>query len=131
MAKLYFNTRDELSCIETDMIAVVKADGNYSQVVYIMGKELTLTMGISKLDTILKSYNGKKNRFVRLGRSIIINHSYLSKVDILKQILVLSDNGKNEIRVSIPKNILKSYKNAIAKSIKIKEKKGNEDDNIG
>ena len=113
------------------MIAVVKADGNYSQVVYIMGKELTLTMGISKLETILKSYNGKKNRFVRLGRSIIINHSYLSKVDILKQILVLSDNGKNEIRVSIPKNILKSYKNAIAKSIKIKEKKGNEDDNIG
>ena len=113
------------------MIAVVKADGNYSQVVYIMGKELTLTTGISKLETILKSYNGKKNRFVRLGRSIIINHSYLSKVDILKQILVLSDNGKNEIRVSIPKNILKSYKNAIAKSIKIKEKKGNEDDNIG
>lgn len=33
MAKLYFTTWDELSCIETDMIAVVKADGNYSQII--------------------------------------------------------------------------------------------------
>lgn len=131
MAKLYFNTRDELSCIETDMIAVVQANGNYSRVVYITKKEVTLTTGISKLEETLKSYNGKKNRFIRLGRSFIINHAYLTRVDVLKQILVLSDNDKNEIRVPIPKNILKSYKSAIAKSIKIKGKKENEDNHIG
>lgn len=132
MAKLYFNTRDELSCVETDMIAVVQANGNYSRVVYITKKEVTLTTGISKLEETLKSYNGKKNRFIRLGRSLIINHSYLIKVDVLKQILILSDNDKNEIRVTVPKNILKSYKGAIAKSIKIKGKKDNEEDhNIG
>ena len=132
MAKLYFNTRDELSCIETDMIAVVQANGNYSRVVYITKKDVTLTTGISKLEQTLKSYNGKKNRFIRLARSLIINHSYLIKVDVLKQILILSDNDKNEIRVTVPKNILKSYKGAIAKSIKIKGKKDNEEDyNIG
>ena len=132
MAKLYFNTRDELSCIETDMIAVVQANGNYSRVVYITKKDVTLTTGISKLEQTLKSYNGKKNRFIRLGRSLIINHSYLIKVDVLKQILILSDNDKNEIRVTVPKNILKSYKGAIAKSTKIKGKKDNEEDyNIG
>lgn len=131
MAKLYFNTRDELSCIETDLIAVVKADGNYSQVVYITKKEITITMGISKLESILKSYNGKKNRFIRLGRSFIINHSYLTKVDVLKQFLILSDNDKNDIRVPVSKNILKSYKGAIAKSIKIRIEKEYEDNNIG
>jgi len=130
MAKLYINTRDELSCVETDMIAVVQANGNYSRVVYITKKEVTLTTGISKLEETLKSYNGKKNRFIRMGRSFIINHAYLTRVDVLKQILILSDNDKNEIRVPIPKNILKSYKNAIAKSIKIKGKKENENDNI-
>ena len=123
MAKLYFNSRDELSCIETDMIAVVQANGNYSRIVYITKKEVSLTIGISKLEEALKTYNGKKNRFIRLGRSFIINHSYLTKVDVLKQILILSDNNKNEIRVSISKNILKSYKGAIAKSIKIKGNK--------
>lgn len=123
MAKLYFNSRDELSCIETDMIAVVQANGNYSRIVYITKKEVPLTIGISKLEEALKAYNGKKNRFIRLGRSFIINHSYLTKVDVLKQILILSDNNKNEIRVSISKNILKSYKGAITKSIKIKGNK--------
>lgn len=131
MAKLYFNTRDELSCIETDAIAVVQANGNYSRIVYITKKEVILTTGISKLEKTLKTFNGKKNRFIRLGRSFIINHSYLAKVDVLKQTLILSDNDKNEIRVSIPKNILKSYKNAIAKSIKIKSNKEDENNNIG
>ncbi|MDE6689626.1 MAG: LytTR family transcriptional regulator DNA-binding domain-containing protein, partial [Prevotella sp.] len=83
------------------MIAVVQANGNYSRIVYITKKEVSLTIGISKLEEALKVYNGKKNRFIRLGRSFIINHSYLTKVDVLKQILILSDNNKNEIRVSI------------------------------
>ena len=131
MAKLYINTRDELCCIETDLITVVQANGNYSKIVYITKKEVILTISISKLEVSLKSYNNKKNRFIRLGRSYIINHSYLTRIDVLKQIMVLSDNDKNEIRVPIPKNILKSYKNAIAKSIKIKENKEDENNNIG
>ena len=130
MAKLYFNTRDELRCVDTDMIAFVQANGNYSRVVYITKKEVTITTGITKFEETLKSYNGKKNRFIRLGRSFIINHAYLTKIDVLKQILILSDNDKNEIRVPVPKNILKSYKSAVAKSIKIKEKKEDENNNI-
>ena len=59
MAKLYFNTRDELNCIETDMIAFVQANGNYSRVVYITKREVMLTQGISKLEKILKTYNSE------------------------------------------------------------------------
>ena len=121
MAKLYFESRDELTCIETDLVAAVQANGNYSRVVYITKKEVMLTYGISKLESILKSYNSKRNRFIRLGRSIIINHSFLQKIDVLKQQLVLSDGDKNDIRITIPKQILKSYKNATIKSIKLKE----------
>lgn len=121
MAKLYFDTRDELTCIETNLVAAIQANGNYSRVVYITKKEVMLTYGISKLECILKSYNNKTNRFIRLGRSIIINHSFLQKIDVLKQQLILSDGDKNEIRIGIPKQILKSYKNATIKSIKLKE----------
>lgn len=121
MAKLYFDSRDELTCIETDLVAAIQASGNYSRVVYITKKEVMLTYGISKLEVILKSYNSKRNRFIRLGRSIIINHSFLQKIDVLKQQLVLSDGDKNDIRITIPKQILKSYKNATIKSIKLKE----------
>ncbi|MBO5594938.1 MAG: LytTR family transcriptional regulator DNA-binding domain-containing protein [Prevotella sp.] len=123
MAKLYFNTRDELTCVETDLVAAVQASGNYSRVVYITKREVMLTYGISKLEEILKSHNSKSNRFVRLGRSIIVNHSFLHKIDVLKQQLILSDGGRNEIRITIPKQILKSYKSATIKSVQLKEEK--------
>lgn len=123
MAKLFFDTRDELTCIDTDQIAVVQANGNYSRVVYITKREVMLTHGITKLEEILKSYNSKNNRFIRLGRSIIINHSFLHKIDVLKQQLILCDGGKNEIRIKIPKQILKSYKNATIKSVQLKYNK--------
>lgn len=123
MAKLYFDSRDVLTCIETDMIAAVQANGNYSRVVYITKREVMLTCSITKLETILKSNNSKRNRFIRLGRSFIINHSFLHKIDVLKQQVVLSDGSKNELRITLPKVILKSYKNATTKSIQIKEEK--------
>ena len=123
MAKLYFDSRDELTCVDTDLVAVVQANGNYSRVIYINKREVMLTCGISKLETILRSNNSKKNRFIRLGRSFIINHSFLHKIDVLKQQLVLSDGDKNEVRIKLPKLILKSYKTATIKSIKIKEEK--------
>lgn len=123
MAKLFFDTRDELTCIDTDQIAVIQANGNYSRVVYITKREVMLTYGITKLEEILKSYNSKNNRFIRLGRSIIINHSFLYKIDVIKQQLILCDGGKNEIRIKIPKQILKSYKNATIKSVQLKDNK--------
>ncbi len=123
MAKLYFDSRDELTCIDTDLVAVVQANGNYSRVIYITKREVTLTFGISKLEEILKSSNNRKNRFIRLGRSFIINHSFLHKIDVLKQQLILSDGDKNEVRIKLPKLILKSYKTATIKSIQIKEDK--------
>ena len=109
------------SAHDTDLIAVVQANGNYSRVIYITKREVMLTCSISKLETILKSTNNKKNRFIRMGRSFIINHPFLHKVDVLKQQIVLSDGDKNELRIKLPKQILKSYKNAVVKSIQIKE----------
>jgi len=122
MAKLYLNTRDELTCINASKVAVIQANGNYSRVVYITKRELMVTYGISQLEETLKAYNNKDNRFIRLGRSFIINHAFLQKIDVLKQQIVLSDGDKNEIRVTVPKQILKSYKDAVVKSVQIKEK---------
>ena len=123
VAKLYFDTRDDLTCIETDMVAAVQANGNYSRVVYITKREVMITCGISKIEEILKLYNNAQNKYIRLGRSFIINHSYLQKIDVLKQQVILSDCDKNEIRIMIPKKVLKSYKNATVKSVQLKEEK--------
>lgn len=119
MAKLFFNTRDELTVIDSEEIAVVQANGNYSKVLTIYRREIMLTSGISKVEQVLKNLKEKKSKFVRVGRSLIVNHSFLQKIDLMKQVMVLSGQG-NEIKVNVSKKTLKIYKNAIAKSIKIK-----------
>ena len=119
MAKLFFNSRDELTVVDSEEIAVVQANGNYSKVLTIYRREIMLTSGISKVEQVLKNLKEKKSKFVRVGRSLIVNHSFLQKIDLMKQVMVLSGQG-NEIKVNVSKKTLKIYKDAIAKSIKIR-----------
>lgn len=119
MGKLIFNTRDELVVVDTERIAVIQASGNYSRLVYINKRELMLTLGITRVEEAMASVKNKKHKLIRLGRSLIINHLFLQKIDLLKQQIVLSD-GTNEIRVNASKRMLRAYKDAVMKSIKIK-----------
>ena len=130
MAKLFFNTRDELTVVDSEEIAVVQANGNYSKVLTIYRREIMLTSGISKVEQVLKNLKEKKSKFVRVGRSLIVNHSFLQKIDLMKQVMVLSGQG-NEIKVNVSKKTLKIYKDAIAKSIKIKNNETVHIGNIG
>lgn len=119
MNKLYFNTRDELTCIDINLVAAVQADGNYSKVIYVTQKEIILTHGISKVEEALKMCNDSRNTFIRLGRSVLINHAFLQKIDLQKSILILGDSSKNEIRINLPKQVIKTYRDAIIKKVEI------------
>jgi len=121
MAQIIFNTRDQLVSIDTTQIAVVQADGNYSRILFINKREISLSYGISKMEEILKSHSGKREGFVRLGRSIIVNHAYLYKIDLLRKQLVLTSKDGREVRLNLSKKLLKPYKEAIVKSIKIEQ----------
>ena len=86
-------------------------------------KEIILSHGISKVEEALKLCNDSRNTFVRLGRSVVINQAYFQKIDLLKSLLILGDTSKNEIKLNLPKLILKTYKEAILKKIEIQENK--------
>lgn len=123
MNKLYFNSRDELTCIDINLVAAVKADGNYSKVIYVNQKEIILTHGISKVEEALKMCNDSRNTFVRLGRSVVINHAYLQKIDLLRSLLILGDSQKSEIKIALPKQVLKTYREAVIKKVEIQGNK--------
>lgn len=118
MAKLYFSTRDDLVCIDSDLVAVVKADGNYSKVFYMTGFQTHLNCGITKLEEMLKASSSSKTRFIRLGRSYIVNHAYFFKIEVLKQTLYLFDGHKESLKVPMSRQTLKIYKEAIQKGLK-------------
>ena len=113
------NTRDELNLIDLDLVACINASGNYSNVMYIDGNKLLVSVGLSQFEKIIKDSVLKQqlpNTFVRLGRSVIINNRYLSQINILKQKLTLSDRGTHAYQLTVPKNLLKNYKELIRKS---------------
>lgn len=112
MNKLLINSRDELLILTLDKVAFMRADGNYTEVYYIEGQKMVVSLGLSKLEQMVKQVSevSKTARFVRLGRSLIINQSYLVTVSVTKQKIVLSDLGKNLFSLSIPKALAKQYK---------------------
>ena len=119
--KILINSRDELVSIDVSLVAVVKANGNYCTVYYINKREILATVNISRLEQMLKNHNGGLNRFVKLGRSFIINQRYVHRIDLPRQLLYLSDGSPSaaDIVVKMGKGLLKTYKNAIVESVKL------------
>ncbi len=112
MPNICLNSRDELLLIDIEKIAFLQANGNYTRLTYIGGQSMMLTM----VEDMLRAAH-PKNRpglYVRLGRSLIINQAYLSSISMCKQKVVLSDRGHNSYSLSVPKELLKVYKNKIS-----------------
>lgn len=117
MSKLCINTRDELVVISLDRIAYIKAEGNYAKITYIGGMQLLVSLGIGKLEELIrKSCNlGEKSSFVRIGRSYLINQVFVQSISIPNEILVLSDFRKAKHTLRISKPLLKIYKDLFKK----------------
>lgn len=118
MLKLCINSRDELFVLDLDKVAYIQASGNYSRIVYIGGMQMMITLGLSKLEGMIKMIVSKDRRspFVRLGRSLLVNQTYLTHINVLKQRLTLSDNQEHSYVLDVPKALLKAYKDLIRKS---------------
>lgn len=112
------NSRDELFVLDLDKVAYIQASGNYSRIVYIGGMQMMITLGLSKLEGMIKMIVPKDRRspFVRLGRSLLVNQTYLTHINVLKQRLTLSDNQGHSYVLDVPKALLKAYKDLIRKS---------------
>ena len=114
MKRICIKTRDQLVVINLPKLACVVADGNYSKLIYIDKKfpSSLISVGISQLAEILKKgeVNQERPVFLRLGRSLIINQSYLLNISIPKQRILLTDWGENVLPIKVPKQLLKQYK---------------------
>lgn len=118
--KFCINTRDEIIIINLDEVACFQANGNYTNICYMSGQKMTVSIGISKMEQLIsKLYpKGEPSTFLKVGRSLLINQKYLCHIDTLKQKVVLSDYKKSLINISIGKNLLKKLKVYIGEQYK-------------
>ena len=126
MNKLCLNSRDDVLIIELTQVAFFQANGNYTTVYYIGGQKQMLGLGLTKLEGFLSKAYPKDvpSSFIRMGRSLIINQTYLYSINTLKQRLTLSDYQGHIYSLCVPKQILKKYKEVIS------NKHDNENDKI-
>ena len=111
---IYFKTRDELLRLDTGSIVYFEAQGNYTKIILANGYEGLVCMNLAKMQERLTSrLQEKAKRFVRVGKSHIINTGFLLQVTPLRQILVLSDQKSFSYELSVSKEALRIFMNMI------------------
>ena len=86
--KLKFNTHSGFFMLSPEDIIYIQADWNYSEVFTGEKKSELVTINIGKLEELLP-----KHLFYRISRSIIINVSWLVKVNRRKKLAILEKDG--------------------------------------
>ncbi len=110
---LYFNTRDELVRVDLRKVGYFKADRNYTDVYFLNGYHVTLPTNLMAIEQMLDDdrIKGRTTPFVRIGRSIIVNLAHIIHINVLKQVLVLSDmRTPCVLKVEVQKEALRKLK---------------------
>lgn len=113
------STNIDLIRVAADNIIFISSDGNYSSFVFINGESRMVTMQLGQVERLLAEqlvHTG--GNFVRIGKSLIINRSFISYINIPKQQLVLSDGQASSHTLSASREALKQLKELIEKGLK-------------
>ena len=110
MEWLRISTSTELVRVATDEIVYVLADGNYSDLMLTNGKSRKMTFQLHFFDEVFHQL--RKNTFVRVGRSLIVNKRYIHVINLSEQVLLFSGQQiSGDIRpVRVSREALKQLK---------------------
>ncbi|MBD5254569.1 MAG: LytTR family transcriptional regulator [Barnesiella sp.] len=88
---IYFNNRDEFFRISLDQIMFFEADRNYTLLHLANGQRLAFAMSLQRMhDYLVGSLGDDSRMFVRVGKSNIINLTYVFNIDLARRVLRLS-----------------------------------------
>lgn len=111
-----FSTSAELVRVPATAVVYVSADGNYSELTTADGTRVMLTSQLGQVEKrIAESAAAAENRFIRIGKSLIINRDYISFINAGRQKLVLSDCRTFRHELSASREALKALKELIEK----------------
>jgi DNA-binding LytR/AlgR family response regulator len=89
---LIISTSTELVRFVPDKIVYIKADGNYSKIHQVDGETKLIVFQLGKIEEAIDKQLGADGKpFARIGKSIIINCSFVYSINVPKKELVLSD----------------------------------------
>lgn len=117
--QLVISTSIDLVRIAPDRIVYISSDGNYSTLMQTDNEVRMLSYQLGHIEKMISSQLGSDgNNFIRIGKSLIINRSYIYYINIAKQKLILSDVTSFNHTVTASKEALKQLKELLEKDIK-------------
>ena len=117
--QLVISTSIDLVCIAPERIVYISSDGNYSTLVQTDNEARMLSYQLGQIEKMISSQLGNEgNIFIRIGKSLIINRSYIYYLNIPKQKLILSDVALFNHTVTASKEALKQLKELLEKEVK-------------
>ena len=117
--QLVISTSIDLVCIAPERIVYLSSDGNYSTLVQTDNEARMLPYQLGQIEKMISSQLGNEgNIFIRIGKSLIINRSYIYYLNIPKQKLILSDVASFNHTVTASKEALKQLKELLEKEVK-------------
>lgn len=111
-----FSTSTALVRIPAEAVVYISADGNYSSIVMVDGNEYMLTMQLGQIERYLEErIDRDNNQFIRIGKSLIINRSFITFINPARKKLTLSDCHTFKYDVTASSEALKALKDFIEK----------------
>lgn len=114
--QLLFTTATELIRVPSESLVFISADGNYSSVTMADGGKYVLTLQLGQVEKrISEMLDENDNRFVRIGKSIIVNLDFITYINPMRQKLSLSDCKSFRHELTASREALKVLKDFMAK----------------
>lgn len=118
--QLIISTSTDLVRVPPERIVYIASDGNYSTLVQTDSEVRMLSYQLGQIEKMISTQLGSiGNMFIRIGKSLIINRSFIYYINIPKQKLILSDVASFSHSVTASKEALKQLKELLEKEVKI------------
>ncbi|MBQ9093014.1 MAG: LytTR family transcriptional regulator [Prevotella sp.] len=114
--RLVFTTATEIVRIPSETVVYVSADGNYSVITMADGESFVLTMQLGHVERrIAELLDSDDNRFIRIGKSLIVNSDFIAFINPQRQKMVLSDCRTFRRELTASKEALRALKELLDK----------------
>ncbi len=114
--RLIFTTSAEIVRIPPESVVFITADGNYSSITMVDGEKFVLTLQLGQIERrIAELLDEDDHRFIRIGKSLIVNRDFIAFIHPVRQKMILSDCRSFRHEVSASKEALKALKELLEK----------------
>lgn len=115
--EIVLSNTNELLRMLPERIIYITSDGNYSTFVFQDKSEWVFTMSLNSCLKVLQHHLGDGAQvFIRIGKRLIVNRSYIYRINVQRQLLIMSDMRVNQaFTLHASKDALRQLKGVLEK----------------